>query len=103
MPFIYTNIEYKTKIPLKENNIDIQHNYAISSTSLMKKMVVNSVGIGFAKLDTLDDVMDDIKIIKRIDINGLEEGIATLKKNMSNQATIELVKEIKEYHNEREH
>ena len=23
MPFIYTNIEYKTKIPLKENNIDI--------------------------------------------------------------------------------
>lgn len=87
---------------LKENNIDIHHNYAISSTSLMKKMVVNSVGIGFAKLDTLDDVMDDIKIIKRIDINGLEEGIATLKKNMSNQATIELVKEIKKYHNERE-
>lgn len=65
-------------------------------------MVVNSVGIGVAKLDTLDDVMDDIKIIKRIDINGLEEGIATLKKNMSNQATIELVKEIKKYHNERE-
>lgn len=64
-------------------------------------MVVNSVGIGVAKLDTLDDVMDDIKIIKRIDINGLEEGIATLKKNMSNQATIELVKEIKKYHNER--
>lgn len=65
-------------------------------------MVVNSVGIGVAKLDTLDDVMDDIKIIKRIDINGLEEGIATLKKKMSNQATIELVKEIKKYHNERE-
>ena len=39
-----------------------------------------------------------ITIINKIEIEDTKEGIATLKKNMSNKATIELVKEIKKYY-----
>lgn len=83
---------------LKNNNIDINSDYEVSSTSIMKKMVINNVGIGFAKIEALDDILDKIKIIKRISTDKSEEGIATLKKNMSNKATVELKKEIQEYY-----
>ena len=84
---------------IKNNNININSNYEVSSTSIMKKMVVNNIGIGFAKVEVLEDILDDIKIIKKISVNKSEEGIATLKKTMSNKATIELVNKIKEYSN----
>ena len=84
---------------IKNNNININSNYEVSSTSIMKKMVVNNIGIGFAKVEVLEDILDDIKIIKKISVNKSEEGIATLKKTMSNKATIELVNKIKEYYN----
>ena len=66
----------------------------------MKKMVLNNIGIGFAKVEALDDIKDEIKIIKKISKSNSQEGIATLKKTMSNKATIELVKFIKEYYKE---
>ena len=84
---------------IKNNNININSNYEVSSTSIMKKMVVNNIGIGFAKVEVLEDILDDIKIMKKISVNKSEEGIATLKKTMSNKATIELVNKIKEYYN----
>lgn len=83
---------------LNSNNIEIKPNYEVASTSIMKKMVINNIGIGFAKIEVLDDILDNIKIIKKISVDNAEEGIATLKKNMSNKATIELVKEIKKYY-----
>ena len=85
---------------IKNNNIDIHSNYEVSSTSIMKKMVVNSIGIGFAKIETLNDIINDIKILNESSIDNAEEGIATLKKNMSNKATVELAKEIKMYYNQ---
>ena len=62
---------------LKENNIEINSNYEVSSSSIMKKMVMNDIGIGFAKLEALEDVLDEIKIIKKISPKGAKEGIAT--------------------------
>ena len=85
---------------LKNNNIEINPNYEVSSTSIMKNLVMSDVGIGFAKIEALNDIIDDIKIIKKISTNDAEEGIATLKKNMCNKATLELVKEIKKYYNQ---
>ena len=46
----------------------------------------------------LEPIKDKITIINKIKIEDTKEGIATLKKNMSNKATIELVKEIKQYY-----
>lgn len=83
---------------LKNNNIDIVSNYEVSSTSIMKKMVENNVGIGFTKVEALEDIINDVVIIERINVDKAEEGIATLKKNMSNKATVELAKEIKKYY-----
>lgn len=85
---------------LKNNNIEINPNYEVSSTSIMKNLVMSDVGIGFAKIEALNDIIGDIKIIKKISANDAEEGIATLKKNMCNKATLELVKEIKKYYNQ---
>ncbi len=83
---------------IKNNNISINSNYEVSSTSIMKKMVINNVGIGFSKIESLEDIINEIKIVKEINIDNAEEGIATLKKNMSNKATLELVNEIKKYY-----
>ena len=48
-------------------------------------------------VDFFDD--NDIKIIENVQIESMQEGIATLKKNMVNKATSELVKGIKNYYN----
>ena len=64
----------------------------------MKRLVLNDIGIGFTNIENIKDVKDKITIINKIEIEDTKEGIATLKKNMSNKATIELVKEIKQYY-----
>ena len=81
-------------------NISIKANYEVSSSSLTKKLVMNNAGIGFLDIEKINDIKDEIKIIKEIKTNGTKEGIATLKKNMCNKATLELVKEIKHYYME---
>ncbi len=86
---------------LKENNIEINSNYEVSSSSIMKKMVMNDIGIGFAKLEAVEDVLDEIKIIKKISPKDAKEGIATLSKTMTNRATLELKKEIEEYYKQK--
>lgn len=83
---------------IKNNNLNITSNYEVSSTSIMKKMITNNVGVGFAKMDSINDISKDIFIIEEFDTNEYQEGIITLKKNMVNKATQELVKEIKEYY-----
>ena len=79
-----------------KENIELIPNYEVSSSSIMKKIVLNNVGIGFTNTENLNDIKDEIKIIKKIEIKENSEGIATLKKNMINKATLELIKEIKE-------
>lgn len=86
---------------IKNNKIEINTNYEVSSTSIMKEMVINDVGVGFAKTEALSDILDQINIIKEINISNAKEGIATLKPNMANQATLELAKEIKEYYKQK--
>lgn len=81
-----------------KENIDLVANYEVSSSSIMKRLVLNDIGIGFTNVENLKDIDDKITIIKTIEIEDTKEGIATLKKNMSNKATIELVKEIKQYY-----
>ena len=73
-------------------------NYEVSSSSIMKRLVLNNIGIGFTNTENIKEINDNIKIIQKIEIDTTQEGIATLKKNMSNKATLELVKEIKQYY-----
>ena len=65
----------------------------------MRKLVLNNIGIGFTKLENLKEVIDNVEIIQEIEQDGVEEGIAVLKKNMSSKATLELVNMIKQYYN----
>ena len=82
----------------KENNLELIAKYKISSSAIVKQMVLSDIGIGFAETDNLSDIMNDIEIIENVQIESMQEGIATLKKNMVNKATSELVKEIKNYY-----
>lgn len=85
--------EYCTK-----GNLLLNANYEVSSSSIMKGLVLNNIGIGFTNIENIQEIKDNIKIIQKVEMDTAEEGIATLKKNMSNKATIELVKEIKHYY-----
>ena len=78
-----------------KENLELIPNYEVSSSSIMKKLVLNNVGIGFTNTENLNDIKDQIKIIKKIEVKENFEGIATLKKNMINKATLELIKELK--------
>ena len=81
-----------------KENLELIANYEVSSSSIMKKLVLNDIGIGFTNMENLRNIKDKIEIIKEVETEDTKEGIATLKKNMSNKATIELVKEIKQYY-----
>ena len=81
-----------------KENISLTANYEVSSSSIMKRLVLNDIGIGFTNTENLDDINENIKIIQKVELAESKEGIATLKKNMSSKATLELIKEIKQYY-----
>ena len=81
-----------------KENLSLNANYEVSSSSIMKRLVLNNIGIGFTNTENIKEISDNIKIIQKIEIDITKEGIATLKKTMSNKATLELVKEIKQYY-----
>lgn len=83
---------------LAEKNIEIEANYEVTSSTIIKEMVLNDIGIGFADINGVEEIKDKVKIIKSVELSGVKEGIATLKKNMINKATLELVNEIKNYY-----
>ena len=82
----------------QKEDIKLVSNYEISSSNIMKMLVLNNIGIGFTNVENLNDIKDQVEIIKLIEIEEATEGIATLNKNMQNKATIELVEAIKEYY-----
>lgn len=85
----------------KRENIILNPKYEVSSTSITRRLVLNNIGIGFAKIENLQDVKNDISIIQNLEFDDTEEGLAVLKKNMMNRATATLIEQLKEdYKNE---
>ena len=82
----------------EKENLYLNANYEISSSTIMKKLVLNHIGIGFTNIENLNEIKSDIEIIKEFNDETKKEGIAVLKKNLSNKATLELIKEIKNYY-----
>lgn len=86
----------------EKEGIEINPTYEISSSTIMKKLVINNIGIGFTNKGNIKDIIDDVIIIKDIDVETTQAGIAVLKKTMCNKATLELVKRIKDAYNKDE-
>lgn len=86
------NIFFRNK-----NGAELVANYEVYSTSIMKKLVLNDIGIVFSNIENLKDIQDDTEILKVIDLKDTAEGIASLKKNMYSKIIIELLKLIKKY------
>lgn len=82
----------------KKEGIVLEPKYEVSSSSITKKLVLNNMGIGFTKIESIADVLNDVEIVKKLEFDNIKEGIATLKKNMVNKATAKLIEHIKEYY-----
>lgn len=82
----------------EKNNIVIKTNYEIEDTEVIDNMVLNGCGILFSNIEYEEELLKrkDVKIIKEFQIGEDNKCIATLKKNMCNKATLELVRRIKE-------
>lgn len=85
----------------KKENIELKNTYEVASSSIVKKLVLNDLGVGFIDSRSIEDIKDKIEIIKEIEFKDQIEGIATLNKKMCNKATLELVKYIKKYNEEK--
>ena len=59
---------------------------------------MNNCGVLLSNIEYEEELLkrDDVQIIKEFQIGEDNKSIATLKKNMCNKATLELVKRIKE-------
>ena len=81
-----------------QNNIDIVPNYEIGDTELIDRLVLNNCGVLLSNIEYEEELLkrDDVQIIKEFQIGEDNKSIATLKKNMCNKATLELVRRIKE-------
>jgi DNA-binding transcriptional LysR family regulator len=84
----------------KKIDLELVPTYEITSSSVMKGMVLGDIGIGFANEQKIKDILNKVDIIEKIDADETKEGIATLNKSMMNRATVELVKMIKEHYKE---
>ena len=82
----------------EKNNIVIKPNYEIEDTEVIDNMVLNGCGILFSNIEYEEELLKrkDVKIIKEFQIGEDNKCIATLKKNMCNKATLELVRRIRE-------
>lgn len=83
---------------LSNGEIDIAPNYEIGDTELIDRLVLNNCGVLLSNIEYEEELLkrDDVQIIKEFQIGEDNKSIATLKKNMFNKATLELVRRIKE-------
>ena len=83
----------------KEYNIDLKPTYTVLNANIMKKFILSDIGIGYTNVENVRDILEsgEAVVIKEIKSNNEKDiaSIATLKKNMCNKATLELLKAIK--------
>ena len=81
----------------EENEIIIKPNYEIGDIELIDSLVLKECGILLSNMEYIEDLLkkEEIQIIREFEIGEDNKCIATLKTNMCNRATLELVKRIK--------
>ncbi|MBQ9279899.1 MAG: LysR family transcriptional regulator [Clostridia bacterium] len=80
---------------LKQYDCDFEASFEVASSMVVKKLVLNHVGIGFCESESIDDIKGAIKIIKDFQFDEDSQGIAILHKNSQSKATREFLKLIK--------
>lgn len=83
----------------KENNIDLKPSYTIYNSDMIKQLILKDIGVGYTNIENVRDIIEsgEAVVIKEVTSDYEKDiaSIATLKKNMCNKATLELVKRIK--------
>ena len=81
-----------------EKSISIKPNYELEDVDLIDNMILEGCGVVFSNTEYEEEFLkrDDVQIIKEFEIGEDNKCIATLRKNMCNKATLELVRKINE-------
>ena len=81
---------------LKDKNIQFEASYEAASSLIMKKLVLNHLGIGFCETESLKDIKEDIVILEEFKFEEQSQGIVVSKKNSQSKSTKEFLKLLKE-------
>lgn len=76
----------------KDLGFDAEATFEASSSAIVKKFVLNNMGIGFSDEESIKDIMDKIKIIKAVKFEDESQGIVVLNKSSQNKVTREFLK-----------
>ena len=72
--------------------LDVEASFEVASSSIVKKLVLNDMGIGFCETESIKAIMDEIKVIKEIKFAEDTQAIATLRPEAQSKATKEFIK-----------
>ena len=80
------------EIAFQEYNINPETNFEVSSSLIVKKLVLNNMGIGFCESESLKDIKENIVVIKEFKFDEDTQAIAVSKANSQSNATKEFLK-----------
>lgn len=80
------------ELAFKQYNINIETSFEVSSSLIVKKLVLNNMGIGFCESESLKDIKDKIVVIKEVKFDEDTQAIAVLKPNSQSNVTKEFLK-----------
>lgn len=85
------------EIAFQEYNFNIETSFEVASSLIVKKLVLNNMGIGFCETESLKDIKEKIVVIKEVKFNEDTQSIAVLKANSQSNVTKEFLKFLLKY------
>ncbi len=83
---------------MKDYDYNRENTFEVSGTELQNKLILDGFGIGFSNLAVIEDIKDEVKILKEFDNKGDTIGISTLNKDKMNIVAKEFLKFLMNYY-----
>ena len=83
---------------LKEYDYDKENTFEVSGTELQNKLALDGFGIVFSNMALIEEIKDEIKIIKEFDNKGDTIGVSSLSKDKMNIVAKEFLKYLISYY-----
>lgn len=80
------------EIAFKEYHFNLNVGFEVASSLIVKKLVLNNMGIGFCETESIKDILEEIVVIKEVTFDEDTQAIAVLKENSQSNITKEFLK-----------